>query len=63
MKALKEYWVKLKSFSKECVRVLKVTRKPTMEEFKTISKITGLGMLVIGAIGFIIQTIGLLLGI
>jgi protein transport protein SEC61 subunit gamma and related proteins len=63
MKAPKEYWVKLRSFTKECVRVLKITRKPNMEEFKTVSKITGLGMLVIGAIGFIIHTLGLLLGI
>ncbi len=63
MKTVKENWVKLKSFSKECRRVLKVTKKPNFEEFKTVTKITGLGMLVIGTIGFIIATAGLLLGI
>ncbi len=46
---------KLKEFTKECIRVLKVTRKPDMKEFKTIIKITGLGLIVIGMIGFIIQ--------
>lgn len=45
---------KLKSFVIECKRVLKVTKKPDAEEFKTIVKISALGMLVIGAIGFIL---------
>ena len=48
---------KLRRFIIECVRVLKVTRKPTKEEFKTIVKVTGLGMIIIGLIGFIIQLI------
>lgn len=45
---------KLKSFIIECKRVLKVTKKPDNDEFKTIVKISGLGVLVIGAIGFIL---------
>ncbi|MFH2021470.1 MAG: protein translocase SEC61 complex subunit gamma [archaeon] len=45
---------KLKSFALECQRVLKVTKKPTGEEFKNIVKISGLGALVLGAIGFIL---------
>ncbi len=48
---------KLKSFLIECKRVLKVTKKPTMLEFKTIVKVSGLGMVVIGLIGFVIQII------
>ncbi len=48
---------KLRRFIIECVRVLKVTRKPTKEEFKTIVKVTGLGIIIIGLIGFIIQLI------
>ncbi|MFT4304868.1 MAG: protein translocase SEC61 complex subunit gamma [Candidatus Woesearchaeota archaeon] len=48
---------KLKRFYKECIRVLKVTKKPTNTEFQTITKVTGLGMLVIGLIGFLIQLI------
>ena len=46
---------KLKAFIEECRRVLLITKKPTGEEFKTIVKVSGIGMLVIGIIGFIIQ--------
>lgn len=45
----------LKSFTKQAIRVLKVVKKPTKEEVKTISKVTALGMLVIGLLGFLIQ--------
>jgi len=48
---------KIKEFGKECIRVLKVTKKPTNEEFKTIVKVSGLGILLIGLVGFIIQVI------
>lgn len=33
-------------------RVLKMARKPTNEEYEKTSKITGIGILVVGAIGF-----------
>ena len=46
---------KVKSFIQECLRVLKVTRKPDAIEFKTIVKVSGLGILIIGLIGFIVQ--------
>lgn len=52
------FMVKLKSFWIECVRVLKATKKPTNEEFKAIVKVSGLGMMAIGLIGFIIHLIG-----
>ncbi len=45
---------KAKRFIRECVRVLKVTRKPDMVEFKGIVKISALGIAIIGAIGFAI---------
>lgn len=35
-------------------RVLKMARKPTNDEFEKTSKITGLGILLIGGLGFII---------
>jgi protein transport protein SEC61 subunit gamma-like protein len=35
-------------------RVFKLTRKPTREEFKTIAKVAGAGILLIGFIGFIL---------
>lgn len=46
---------RLKEFSHECRRVLKVTKKPNKEEFKTIVKASGIGMMIIGAIGFVIH--------
>ncbi|MFQ5474831.1 MAG: protein translocase SEC61 complex subunit gamma [Candidatus Nanoarchaeia archaeon] len=52
--ALKE---KILSFTRECRRVLKVTKKPSNEEFKTIVKVTGLGMTVIGMVGFLVQLV------
>ncbi len=38
----------------EYLRVLKLTRKPTREEFTVIAKVAGAGILLIGFIGFII---------
>ena len=49
--------VNLKSFARECIRVLKVTKKPTNEEFKTIVKVAGAGMVLIGFIGFVLQMV------
>jgi len=49
--------IKLKSFYKECVRVFRITKKPTKEEFIAIVKVAGLGILVIGFIGFIVHII------
>ena len=51
---------KFKRFWIECKRVLKLTKKPNSFEFKTIVKISGLGIMAIGLIGFIIQIIYLL---
>lgn len=45
---------KIKRFINEAIRVLRVTKKPSKDEFLTVVKVTGLGMLIIGAIGFII---------
>ncbi len=38
----------------EYLRVLKLTRKPSREEFTVIAKVAGAGILLIGLIGFII---------
>ncbi len=53
----KTAWGKFKKFVLECRRVLIVTKKPTSFEFKTIFKVTGLGILLIGLIGFIIALV------
>jgi len=50
-----EKWEKLKKFTRECIRVFKVTRKPDKEEYKVIVKVTGLGIAAIGTIGLILQ--------
>ena len=38
-------------------RVLKMTRKPTNEEYEKTAKITGAGMMLIGALGFVIYIV------
>lgn len=43
------------SFLAECKRVLRITRKPTRQEFRDLVKITGLGLLVIGFVGFLVS--------
>lgn len=54
------------SFLKSCKRVLRVATKPSKEEFFKTSKVTGLGIFLIGGIGFIVFLIfqfgGMLLG-
>ena len=39
------------------LRVWRLLKKPTMEEFKTIAKVTAIGLLIIGAIGFAISVV------
>lgn len=51
---------KLRSFFIECARVLKITKKPSMLEFKTIVKAASLGMAIIGLMGFTVQMIKIL---
>lgn len=41
----------------EYMRVLKLTRKPTRDEFTIIAKVAGAGILLVGFIGFIIYLI------
>ena len=51
------FWLKCREFTRECARVLRVTKKPGAVEFKTVVKVSGLGMIIIGFIGFMIQII------
>jgi protein transport protein SEC61 subunit gamma-like protein len=49
---------KFKGFGKgKYGRILKMARKPTHEEFMKVIWITGLGMIIIGAVGFLIYFI------
>ncbi|ASJ04230.1 MULTISPECIES: protein translocase SEC61 complex subunit gamma [Thermococcus] len=52
---------KLKNFFAESRRVLMVTKKPGMKEFKMAAKITGIGMILIGLIGLVIRLFGYLI--
>ena len=52
---------RFKTFLNECYRVFRITKKPTGDEFKTIVKVAGLGIIVIGLIGFIISMLKQLL--
>ena len=45
---------KVKRFIKETRRVLRITKKPYRTEFMSLVKVTGLGILIIGALGFIL---------
>lgn len=44
-------------FTNECLRVLRITKKPDKLEYSTIVKVSGLGILLIGFIGFLITII------
>lgn len=45
---------RVKNYFVECIRVLKVTKKPNSMEFKTIVKVSGLGISLIGLVGFLL---------
>jgi len=48
---------KFKSFLLQSVRVWRVLRKPTGQEFKSVSKVSAIGILGLGAIGFFISLV------
>ena len=50
-------------FFKECKRVLRVSKKPTTEEFLNFSKVTAIGIAIIGVIGFVMVIIAQLFGV
>jgi len=54
-------WLKLKDFIIECKRVMRITKKPDKEEFLTIVKVSGVGILIIGFIGFVLHMINQLI--
>jgi len=50
-------WSKFKSFIIESKRVYKITKRPSPEEFKIIVKVTSIGILLIGLLGFIVHIV------
>jgi len=47
-----------KGFLRKSKRVFLITKKPSLSEWYTIAKITGVGILAIGLIGFILTIAG-----
>ena len=45
---------RIKEFAAECKRVLQITKKPDKMEYNAIVKASGLGILIIGLIGFLL---------
>lgn len=54
---IKSKFSDLGSFFVQCKRVWSILRKPSAEEFKSISKISGLGILALGLMGFLTSLI------
>lgn len=48
---------KIKDFFVSSKRILLISKKPTPKEFWSMAKVIGLGMVVIGVIGFIVRFI------
>ena len=53
----------LSKFIKDAKRVLKVSRKPDLSEYKDLAKVSALGVVVVGGIGYIIVCLGYLIGL
>lgn len=47
----------ISDFIKNAIRVLKLTTKPKWDEFSFVAKVTGLGIILIGFIGYIFESI------
>ena len=54
---------KIDKFIKDGKRVLKVSRKPDAKEYRELAKISALGVVVIGGIGYIAVCLGSLIGL
>jgi protein transport protein SEC61 subunit gamma-like protein len=48
---------KIRSFLLQCSRVWTILKKPSMQEIKIISKVSALGILAVGFIGFVISIV------
>lgn len=53
----------LNKFIKDAKRVLKVSRKPGASEYKDLAKISAIGVVIVGGIGYIIVCLGSLINL
>ena len=49
---MKDLWPKTKTFAAKCKRVWHTLKKPSKKEFESTAKISAIGIVAIGAIGF-----------
>ena len=54
---------RIRRFATQCIRVLKITKRPDKDEYRMLVKVSGLGIAVIGMIGFLLHVIWVLLGL
>ncbi|WP_292882519.1 protein translocase SEC61 complex subunit gamma [Methanobrevibacter sp. UBA188] len=50
-------------FVKDSKRVLKVSRKPDAQEYRELAKVSAIGVVIIGVMGFVIVLLGSLIGL
>ena len=50
-------------FIKDSKRVLKVSKKPDRQEYLELAKVTSIGVVIVGVIGFVIFLLGSLIGL
>ncbi len=48
----------LREFLHQSKRVLHVARKPDQDEYLNVAKVTAIGIVIVGVIGFVITLIG-----
>lgn len=54
---------RIDKFVKDSKRVLKVARKPDLPEYRELAKVSAIGVVIIGVIGFVIVLLGSLIGL
>jgi protein transport protein SEC61 subunit gamma-like protein len=54
---------KLSDFISSSKRIFIVSKKPSWKEFSVMAKVTGIGIVIVGVIGFILETIFKITGI
>ena len=52
----------LREFIHQAKRVLQVARKPEADEYLNVAKVTGIGIVIIGVIGFVITLVSYFAG-
>lgn len=51
----------VKSFINDVIRLFRLLKKPKKEEYWFVAKVTALGVAVLGMLGYIIQTLNVLI--